>query len=43
MLDGTCKEYVSSAGGIFSQRTDFDDAIDFVGWYNYQSHKNLGI
>ncbi|MBF89247.1 MAG: transglycosylase [Candidatus Marinimicrobia bacterium] len=43
VLDGTWKEYVSSAGGFFSQRTDFNDAIDFVGWYNYQSHKNLGI
>ena len=28
---------------MFTQRTDFNDAIDFVGWYNTQSHKKLGI
>ncbi len=43
VLDGTWEEYVAAAGGMFSQRTDFRDAIDFVGWYNAQSHKRLGI
>ena len=24
-------------------RDDFGDSIDFIGWYNYQSHKRSGI
>ena len=28
---------------MFSQRTDFDDAVDFVGWFNAKSHEKLGI
>ena len=43
VIDGTWEQYVVAAGGMFSQRTDFDDAIDFVGWYNAQSQKKLGI
>lgn len=43
VLDGTWKQYVNEAGGIFSQRTDFDDAVDFVGWFNAKSHEKLGI
>ena len=43
VIDGTWEQYIQAAGGMFSQRTDFNDAIDFVGWYNTQSHKKLGI
>ena len=43
VLDGTWKEYVNDAGGRFSHRTDFDDAVDFVGWFNAKSHEKLGI
>lgn len=37
--DGTWDWYKKSAGGWGSDRDDFDDAIDFVGWYNHQSYK----
>lgn len=39
----TWKEYKRSAGRYGADRDDFADAIDFVGWYNYQSHKRSGI
>lgn len=39
----TWKEYKSSAGRYGADRDDFADAIDFVGWYNKQSHRRSGI
>jgi hypothetical protein len=39
----TWKDYKRSAGRYGSDRDDFADAIDFVGWYNYQSYKRSGI
>ena len=39
----TWKDYKRSAGRYGSDRDDFGDAIDFVGWYNYQSYKRSGI
>jgi hypothetical protein len=39
----TWKEYKSSAGNYGADRDDFGDAIDFIGWYNYKSHKRSGI
>jgi hypothetical protein len=39
----TWKEYKSSAGNYGADRDDFADAIDFIGWYNYKSHKRSGI
>jgi hypothetical protein len=39
----TWKEYKSSAGNYGADRDDFSDAIDFIGWYNYKSHKRSGI
>jgi hypothetical protein len=32
-------EYVDDAGSAFSDRDDFEDAIDFVGWYMNRSSK----
>lgn len=32
-------EYVEDAGSAFSDRDDFEDAIDFVGWYMNRSNK----
>ena len=31
--DETWDDYLSEAGGWFSSRDDFDDALDFMGWY----------
>ena len=39
----TWKEYKSSAGNYGADRDDFEDAIDFVGWYNYKSKQRSGI
>ncbi len=40
---GTWEDYKRSAGRYGADRDDFADAIDFVGWYNYQSHKRSGV
>ena len=42
-IDATWKQYVKDAGDWFPDRTNFEDAVDFVGWYNYQRQRNLGI
>lgn len=39
----TWKDYKRSAGRYGADRDDFSDAIDFIGWYNFQSHKRSGI
>ena len=39
----TWKEYKSSAGNYGADRDDFEDAIDFVGGYNYKSKQRSGI
>ncbi|PSJ64822.1 hypothetical protein [Kumtagia ephedrae] len=42
-LNGTWSQYVSETGNWKARRTNFDDAIDFVGWYHSRSADNLGI
>ncbi|MEH6583007.1 MAG: transglycosylase SLT domain-containing protein [Halioglobus sp.] len=42
-LGSTWDGYQRSAGKYFADRDDFDDAVDFVGWYNDQSSKRSGI
>ncbi len=42
-LGSTWKGYKRSAGRYGADRDDFGDAIDFIGWYNYQSYKRSGI
>jgi len=32
-------EYVEDAGSFFSDRDDFEDAIDFIGWYMNRSNR----
>tara|TARA_R110002124_G_scaffold61406_2_gene168207 strand:- start:190 stop:807 length:618 start_codon:yes stop_codon:yes gene_type:complete len=39
----TWNEYEDDAGRFGADRDDFADAIDFVGWYNYQSKRRSGI
>ena len=41
--DSTWEWYQRSTGNYGADRDDFGDAIDFVGWYNNVSHKELGI
>jgi hypothetical protein len=42
-LESTWNGYKRSAGRYGADRDDFGDAIDFIGWYNAQSHKRNGI
>jgi len=41
--DGTWGWYKDSTGKRWADRDDFDDAIDFIGWYNRQTKKQNGI
>lgn len=41
--NATWHEYQRSSGNHWSSRTNFGDAIDFVGWYNRQSLARSGI
>ncbi|MES3040943.1 MAG: hypothetical protein V4730_07315 [Pseudomonadota bacterium] len=42
-LDGTWDEYVSRNSRWFANRDEFDDAIDFIGWYHSLSTREIGI
>ena len=39
----TWRDYEKAVGRPFADRDDFSDAIDFIGWYNAQSVKTLGL
>jgi len=41
--DSTWDWYQRSTGNYSADRDDFGDAIDFIGWYNDVSHRQLGI
>lgn len=36
-------EYLEERGGLFSRRTHMKYALDFVGWYNNNTHQRLGV
>ena len=38
-LDGTWDMYLDDAGGTFASRDDFEDAIDFIGWYTHKTRQ----
>lgn len=42
-LDSTWAQYKTDTGRLKASRDDFDDAIDFVGWYTNRSNKSEGI
>lgn len=42
-LKSTWRAYERSAGNYGADRDDFDDAVDFVAWYNHQSRLRNGI
>ena len=42
-LDGTWVRYKKETGRDFADRGDFEDAIDFVGWYTDLSNRSAGI
>lgn len=42
-LDGTWAQYQAESGNFMARRTNFGDAIDFVGWFHEKSSDTLGI
>ncbi|PKA44374.1 hypothetical protein CWR43_08885 [Rhizobium sullae] len=42
-LDGTWDHYQSATGNWAARRTNFADAIDFIGWYHYSNSQATGI
>jgi len=43
-LDTTWDRYKKESGaGMFASRGDMKDALDFIGWYNHKSQRELGI
>ena len=42
-LDQTWDEYRSSTGNNGAERDDFDDAVDFIGWYVNQTGRKTGM
>ncbi len=42
-LDSTWSLYERETGRRWADRDDFDDAIDFVGWYTHKSQQTVGI
>jgi hypothetical protein len=42
-LDGTWAEYKAASGNFAARRSNFEDAVDFVGWYHARSSGALGI
>lgn len=42
-LEITWETYIKSTKNWNAKRDEFDDAIDFIGWYTSNSHKKLGI
>jgi len=41
--DPAWRDYKNETGGLLKSRSDMEDALDFIGWYNNKSHKMLGI
>ncbi|WP_373289268.1 transglycosylase SLT domain-containing protein [Shewanella carassii] len=39
----TWDDYVRETGNSWASRSDFDDAMDFMGWFIYKSHKINGV
>lgn len=39
----TWKDYIRESGNSGADRDDFDDAIDFMGWFIYKTHKINGV
>jgi len=42
-LDGTWDNYKKSTQHYTAHRDNFADAVDFIGWYNHQSHQRLRL
>ena len=43
VVDGTWQDYLKSTHQRSARRSSFSNAVDFVGWYVDQLHRQLGI
>lgn len=43
ILDPAWQDYTRENRGFFKSRSDMEDALDFIGWYNHKSSALLGI
>lgn len=43
VLDGTWETYQDSTGEHFADRDEFEDVVDFIGWYGHHGEKRYGI
>jgi len=41
--DSTWDWYLKSTGNRWADRDEFEDVVDFIGWYGSVSHRKLGI
>ncbi len=41
--DPVWSEYEAERGWLFRSRSDMEDALDFIGWYNYKTWRELDI
>lgn len=41
--DEAWEDYLKDTKRWFVDRDNFADALDFIGWYNHRSHRQLGI
>lgn len=41
--DGTWADYLRTTPKAYRKRTDMEDALDFIGWYNHRSVTELGL
>lgn len=42
-LDGTWTQYKTESGNWGARRSNFDDAVDFVGWYHSRTAEKYGV
>ena len=42
-LDGTWSQYQRETGNLAARRTNFADAVDFVGWYHSKTADTYGV
>lgn len=42
-LDATWRRYIKATGNKGADRDDFDDAVDFIGWYVNETSRRNGI
>ena len=43
ITDDAWHDYRRATRGVFRERDDLGNALDFIGWYNDRSHRRLGI